>query len=234
MQPLHNLLLLTLLTLLTPAVWAAEPFQDWSPAYEQLANQIKQKIGQDLINPKISIQPLGKRTRLPACKTPVSIQLPDNTRRKLTGRFTALVRCNEPHWKVFISYRISGQRPVMVSTTLIPRMATIKADMVAQRLIDASQVPRQGATQPDQVIGKRARRAIAAGQIITAQMLLPPYWVFRNKPVILMTRIGTIEIRTKGIALRDAVENEVVEVRNLRSGRKVRGMVIAPNTVLVP
>lgn len=233
MQPLRTLLPLKLLSLLIPAVWAAEPFQDWSPVYEQLASQIKQKIGQDLINPKISIQPLGKRTRLPACKTPISIQLPD-TRRKLTGRFTALVRCNDPHWKVFISYRVSGQRPVMVSTTLIPRMATIKADMVAQRLIDAGQVPRQAATQPDQVIGKRARRAIAAGQIITAQMLLPPYWVFRNKPVILMTRIGTIEIRTRGVALRDAVENEVVEVRNLRSGRKVRGVVIAPNTVLVP
>ena len=201
--------------------------------YEQLAGMVKQKIGQNLINPKISIQPLGERTRLPACATPVQIQLPQAGRRQ-TGRFTALVRCQNPHWKVFISYRISGQRPVMVSTTLIPRMATIKAGMVSQRLVDARQAPRQAATRPEEVVGKRARRAIAAGQIITAQMLLPPYWVFRNKPVILMTRIGAIEIRTKGIALRDAVENEIVPVRNLRSGRKVRGVVVAPNTVLVP
>ncbi len=233
MQPMRAFSFLLLLILAWPAAGAPTHFQDWSPVYKQLAAMVKQKVGQNIINAKISIQPLGERTRLPTCRHTPQIQLPHASLRP-TGRFTALVRCTQPHWKVFISYRVTGQRPVMVSTTLIPRMATIKADMVAQRLIDASQVPRQAATQPDQVIGKRARRSIAAGQIITAQMLLPPYWVFRNKPVILMTRIGAIEIRTKGVALRDAVENEVVEVRNLRSGRKVRGVVVAPNTVLVP
>jgi len=231
MQPMRALLLL--LTLSLPALSAPVQFQDWSPVYEQLAASVKQKVGQDLINPQIFVQPLGARTRLPACKAPLKIELPRANRRK-TGRFTALVRCSHPRWKVFISYRITGQQPVVVSTTLIPRNVTIKPDMVTQKLIDATQVRRQAATRPDQVIGKRTHRAIAAGQIITAQMLLPPYWVFRNKPVILMTRIGTIEIRTKGIALRNAVENEIVEVRNQRSGRKVRGLVVAPNTVLVP
>jgi len=234
MQPnrLSQLAIIILLSLLTYWTHAADS-QSMTPIYTAIDALLKQNLDQHIRNPQINIQKLGQRTQLPRCQAPLQYHLLQPERRGL-GRHTVVVQCTNPPWKIFISAKIKGQLPVVVSTTLIPRHSLIRADQVKRQYINSTRLPRGALTNPQQVIGMRTKRAIAPGTTIKAQMLLPPYWVYKGKPVTIIARIGGVEVRTQGVAQKSGVENEMVAVKNARSGKVVRAIVIAPNTVLVP
>ncbi len=207
--------------------------QPMAPIYSAIYTLIKQNLDQKIRNPKIIVQKLGDRTRLPRCKAPLSYHRLQPERTGL-GRHTIVVQCPDPAWKIFISAKVSGKLPVVVSTALIPRHSQIRPHQVKRQYLDSTRIPRGILTDPQDAIGMRAKRAIAPNTLIKAQMLLPPYWVHKGKPVTIITRIGSVEVRAKGIAQKNAVENEMVAVKNIRSGKTVRAIVIAPNKVLVP
>ncbi len=218
------------------SVWAetSNGFEPLEPIYARIQALIKQNTDQNIRIEKIHIQKLGKKIRLPKCNPPVDIVQVQRGKQSFSTRPTFIVRCKQPAWKLFIRTSIQASRPVIIAAHPIPRNTLIQADQITQRWMNISQIRPQVLSQPEQAIGFRAKRTIAPNTLITAQMLLPPYWVHKNSPVTLITRIGSLEVRTKGIALKNAVENEIVAVKNERSGRTVRGIVIAPNTVLVP
>ncbi len=228
----RRLLFLLLLCVAAP-LRADGPWQPMEPIYATAVKRVKQNVGQKLINPKIYVHKLGRRTRLPRCTTPLEYALLQG-RRQPFGRMTVQVSCPNPRWKLFLTVTVSGQTPVVVSTRLIPRHTLISANALRRQLVDASRRPHGALSRIEDAAGMRAARAIPPETVITARMLLPPYWVFERKPVTLLTRIGALEVRTRGIALKNGVEGAQVPVRNARSGKVVRGVVIAPNTVLVP
>jgi flagella basal body P-ring formation protein FlgA len=232
MQPNRSVTLIFILILVSVTATGTE-IQPMAPVYEAIHSLLKQKLDQNLKNPNITIQEIGKRTRMPRCRKPLQYRLLQ-PQRVGPGRHTVIVQCPEPAWKLFIAARIKAHIPVVVSTAIIPRHSLIRPEQLQQRIIDTTGLPHGALHDPAQAVGMRARRAIAPGTIIKAQMLLPPYWVYKGKPVMLITRIGNIEVRARGIAQKNAVENEMVAVKNERSGKIVRGIVTAPNTVVVP
>lgn len=234
MQPQTPIrLAVALLALLALTTTRAADFQPMAPVYAAIHSLLKQKLDQNIKNPKITIREVGQRTRMPRCQTPLNYRLLQPERVD-TGRHTVIVECKSPRWKLFISAQVSGLRPIVISTALIPRHSLINPEQVHRQFIDSRQIPKGVLTDPEQAVGMRARRAIAPNTPIKAQMLLPPYWVHKGKPVTIIARIGTVEVKARGVATKSAVENELVAVKNLRSGKTVRAIVIAPNTVLVP
>lgn len=235
MQRIFRAKFLFLLLSLIPTLGMAEPsYEPMDAIYARIHNLIKQNLDQNTQIKKIQIQKLGDHTHLPKCRTPIEIRPAQQNSQRFSTRPTFLVKCDKPAWKIFIRTRIEALRPVIMALKPIPRHTLIKQDQVAKHWLDISQIRPNMLFRLDQVIGYRAKRTISPKTAITAQMLLPPYWVQKKKPVTLLTRIDGIEVRTKGIALKNAIENEIVAVKNLRSGKTIRGIVIAPNTVLVP
>lgn len=200
--------------------------------YEQAAEYLKQKVDQKLHNPVIEIKTFSTPLKLPACQVPVEIS--DRNPTKYAGRLTLGIKCSQPAWTFYLSANVEGELPAVIATQGILKEAVIKPADVKMVFLPYKKVPADSLISTDKVVGMRAKKAIPPNDIIAIRDLQPPYWVFAKQSITLVSRIGSIEVRTKGTALEDGVENQQVEVENNSSKKRIKGIVIAPNTVLIP
>lgn len=206
--------------------------QSLEAIHEQALKFLKQKVDQKLFEPKIHLKKLNPRVQLPQCKTAIKLQ--DRTPTRYTGRVTLAVQCPDPGWKTYITATIDGKLPVIMTTQGIFKKAVIKSGDVKQSYLHYKKVPSNRLISLKRVIGMRAKKSLGPNEVLTIRDLQPPYWVYKKKPVTIISRIGGIEVKTRGVALQSGVENQQVRVENTSSEKTVKGIVIAPNTVLVP
>ncbi|WP_296832731.1 flagellar basal body P-ring formation chaperone FlgA [Thiomicrospira sp.] len=200
--------------------------------HELVYEHVKQNIDQQIHEAKIDVRSLPSTLTLAQCNVPLELSQRDP--HQIHGRLTVSVNCNTPSWRVFVSVNIDGKLPAIVSTQGILRQAVINKANVELKLVPLNEIRRGSMQSLDNVVGMRAKRAIPANRVITLQMLDIPYWVMEKDEVILVTRIGGIEIKTTGIALENGLQQDRVSVKNINSDIVVIGIVIAPNTVEVP
>lgn len=210
----------------------AQDRQSLEEIHQLVLQYLKQKVDQNISEAKFEIRPLSKRLRLQACQTP--LELDDRQPNKNVGRMTIGVSCNSPTWKIYVPASISGKVPVIYTNNAIIKGQTIEKEDIRSDLISHNQLPHGAIIKKDSVLGMRTKRSIRADSIIRVQYLEPPYWVFKNRQVTLITRIGNIEVKSYGICQKDGVKGEQVPVINSNSNKTVRGIVVAPNTVLIP
>ena len=86
----------------------------------------------------------------------------------------------------------------------------------------------------DEVLGKAAKRNLRSGRILTTRMIESPRLISRGDTVKMIAGGPGIAIQVMGEALGAGVEGEQIDVRNLASGRKVRGIVEGPGLVRMP
>ncbi len=133
--------------------------------------------------------------------------------------------------------RHSGQdarpRIPVAAATIYPGEVITRA-MLRMRAVPRRFYERGGfVREADEVIGKMARRTLVRGRPIPPGALREPYAVRSGKAVRIVYRRGGLEISALGTALASASAGEVVAVRNVDSGRIVRGVARADGTVMV-
>ncbi len=207
-------------------------YQSIEKIHQLVENHVKQKIDQQLFEPEIQLRKLPHDLQLPNCQS--ALELIDNRIEKTAGRMTIRVLCPQPKWQVFVPVNVEGKKPLVVSAKAILKRAVITEEDVKQEYVSYKQIPTGSLVDINKAIGMRTKRAIGANQPIKVRDLQPPFWVFKNKEVNIITKIGDIEVKTKGIALKNGVVDEQVPVKNSSSEKIINGIVIAPNTVLVP
>lgn len=217
-------------------VYAEEPHhngtQELDEIHELVLQHIKQKIDQQLLEPEINLRKLSANLVLPKCQQPLTLL--DSRTEKLAGRMTIRVVCSQPKWQVFVPAIVDGKKPLVKTAKAIIKQAVIKEEDLKLVFVSYKKIPSGSLIDIQKAIGMRAKRAMGADQVIKARDLQPPYWVFKNTQVNIITRIGEIEVKTKGKALNSGIENEQVAVENLTSKKIRNGIVVAPNTVLIP
>lgn len=84
---------------------------------------------------------------------------------------------------------------------------------------------------PNNVIGRIARRSIAAGSAITTADVADPPVVLSGETVTLTVICGAVTIRTSAEAKQDGKVGDVIRVKPLPSDQDVRAKVTGPGTV---
>lgn len=227
-----HLLSILLLTLLLSMTVQASAIQSLSEIQQHVFEHVKQNLDQKLLDPTINVRPLPDNLQLPQCQQPFELSQRDPY--QLFGRLMVSVACPQPSWRVFITVEIDGKLPAVISAKGILRQAVITQDDIELTYLPASQLRRGALTDVNDVVGKRAKRAIAPDRVISVQMLDMPYWVTERQEVTLISRVAGLEIKTTGTALESGLQNDQVAVRNNNSRIIVKGIVIAPNTVWIP
>jgi len=198
----------------------------------QVYDHLKQKADQQLSRVTIAINPISQRLKLPYCQS--GVELFDKNPEKRVGRMTVQLSCKQPQWKLHVTASIDGYLPVVRSVRPILKQAIVQARDIEVIEVPYKKAKQKAIHQPDQVIGMRAKRNIVAGKIITIDLMLPPYLVFKNQPIKIISNAGGIRVETKGIALKSGTDREQIPIRNSNSKRVLKGIVIAPNTVWIP
>lgn len=207
-------------------------YQSLNEIHNLVTEHVKQKIDQKIFEPIIHIRKLSSNLKLSACQEPISLL--DRNPTNYVGRMTISVVCKNPNWRVFVPTTVDGKLPVVMTTKAILKGAVINHSDLKLTFLPYRKVPKARLISIDTAIGMRTKKSLGANTALRVKDLQPPFWVFENQYVTLISRIGGIEVKMKGRALSSGVEHQQVSVKNTSSQKTVKGIVIAPNTVLIP
>jgi len=206
--------------------------QEHNKIYVLATEYLKQKTDQKIVEASWELKKFSAQLRLPQCRQPLLLK--DRNPNTFAGRMTLSVSCAQPTWRVFVPVVVTGKLPVIISTKGIPKQAVIKEAHIRKVFLSYKRVPKGHLVNINTAIGMRAIRAIPPNKVLRIKDLQPSYWVMKKQQVTIITRIGGIEVKALGVALKNGVEQEHIPVKNLSSQKTIKGIVIAPNTVLIP
>lgn len=174
-------------------------------------------------------QRLDPRLRLLACER-MHAFLPPGA--QLTGTVHVGVRCVEAaSWLVYVAVKVAVNDTVLMATRPLARGQVLAPQHFAAARRDVGALPPGYVSDATVASGKRLLQPVAAGTVLTQSMLEAPLLVRRGESVTIVARASGIEVRAAGTALADAAEGQVVDVRNVSSGRALRAVVVAPGVV---
>lgn len=184
------------------------------------------------MNHRIEVDRLDPRTRLPKCESALTAYLPPGA--TVRRRTTVGVRCEGPKpWKIFVPVSIAAYTKVMVANRPIGPGTTISRDTVSWVERDVATLSYGYLPSLEGQGGLRARRSIAQGAVITANMVEANAIVHKGQRISLRSDSGPISVTMSGIALEDGAVNGRIAVRNLSSGRRLEGIVESSEVVVL-
>jgi flagella basal body P-ring formation protein FlgA len=134
---------------------------------------------------------------------------------------------------VWARVRITVERPLLIAAEEIPAGSVIRANQV--KITSGRQFPfsTQSMDSSEQVIGKVARRTIAAGQRIVPGALDASKEVARGEKVHVRVVDGLATLSFEGIAESAGKKGESILVHNPASGRNFRAIIEEKGKVVV-
>ncbi|MGV8940423.1 MAG: flagellar basal body P-ring formation chaperone FlgA [Lysobacter sp.] len=164
--------------------------------------------------------------RLAACSTALQAQP--------TGPRTVEVRCGDaPGWRVYVPVRVRKDANVVVLTRAVPAGQAITAEHIAMGRRDIAGAGAAVFDDPTAVIGMTAVQGLVPGGALTSTDVANGSLLKRGDPVVLVSRVGGVEVRMSGRALGRAAPGETVAVENLGSRRIIRGRLVGDGVVEV-
>lgn len=121
----------------------------------------------------------------------------------------------------------------VVPARMIRKDETIEAEAVTVREVRLVAGASSFITDPEQVIGKRARRPLRPQVPITEAWLSEPYLIKRGDRVTIQVRRGGLRVHTVGISRSAGQLGHHLTVMNIDSKREVEGKVVGPGLVEV-
>jgi flagella basal body P-ring formation protein FlgA len=159
----------------------------------------------------------GRNMALGSTAFTLSIQVAGKVEKQLHGTATIAVAQEV----------VSLVRPVAQGEIITP-------DAVSRTQIQVTQPLRQVVTQPEDVIGKQARRALAGNAPLATQDVTTMAVVHRGDMVRIVLESPLIKVSTPGEALEAGKPGDTIRVKNTSSHREVRAQVIDKQTVRIP
>ena len=228
---LRRCLLTAWLIPLPLAVGAAE-IQDPATIVERVEAFLRARLGGQGDGLAVQVQAPDRRLRLDACSRPLKAFLPRHAPR--AGRVTVGVRCadGEP-WTLYVPARVSLYAQVWVVRRDLNRGHRIGAGDLTLERRDLGRLPGGYLLAGESPLGQALRHRIARGRVLRPGDLEPATAVPRGARIDILARVGRVQVRMKGKALKPGHIGERIPVVNLSSGRKLDARVVSAGTVEV-
>jgi flagellar basal body P-ring formation protein FlgA len=206
----------------------ASPDRTIARVEEAARTQLAQQAGRGgLLDPQFDVTVVRNAQPLPACSVPVNIDSID-TRQPSRMRFE--VRCPGEGWRREFIVRAQVSARVLVAASDIPAgQALTEADVMLERR--ALQATPDTVSEPREIVGMSARRALRAGDSVRKSALVAPILVKRGDAVRILASRGEIEVSVAGVALEGGANGTVISVRNASSNNVIRARITASGTV---
>jgi flagella basal body P-ring formation protein FlgA len=166
----------------------------------------------------------------------VRYEVASGPRGEMLGTFSVGVtfRVNESfEKKVWAKVRIDQLVDAVVTVRALGRYRPITADDIKVRQIDLSELPANAITNPDEVIGKRTKRAVYSNRVLSTDLVELPPLVRRGDLVTIIAQLEGLKITTLGQVKRKGRQGERIPVLNIDSRKVIFARVIDANTVAV-
>jgi flagellar basal body P-ring formation protein FlgA len=153
-----------------------------------------------------------------------------------TGRFSVFVTApaNSNNAQ---RQRVSG-RVVYQVTIAVPAHAMSIGDIFGPSDVSETKLPRErvasdAVTNPQQLVGKAARRILRAGETVRAGDIAEPVVVHKGDLVTITLNTAGMQLTAQGKAVEDGAMGAAIRVTNTQSSRVIDTVVAGPNSVVV-
>lgn len=153
--------------------------------------------------------------------------------RSKTGNYIYLdyiVSFNQKSIKLPISVQYSTVKTVVIANKYIPKGKKISQEDI--KLIKMSNVRDEFIENIKQAVGKIAKVNIKANSPIKKYYLKPDFLVKKNDKVKVIYSNKVIRVELIGQALENGEKGQIIKVKNISSGKKIKCKVIDRKTVL--
>ncbi len=173
---------------------------------------------------------LDPRLNLARCDRPLDAFVRPGT--EFSGRVVVGVRCTgKVSWKVYLPVHVGVLQPAVVTTRPLARDQVITENDIEIVDRDVSGLTNGYIDQRKQVIGRRVARSVGPGIVLQPRLLQEQTLIEKGQAVTLSVQSDSVSIQMAGIAQTKGAENQLIQVRNLTSGKIVEGRVRSDNLV---
>jgi len=130
-----------------------------------------------------------------------------------------------------LSARAAGVEVPVPRVTIYPGQVIEEQMLVARAIRRGSDVQAFAASSSDALVGKVARQTLLPGHPIALGAIRAPFAVKQGESALIMFKSGALTITGTGLALQSGGTGDVVSVRNVDSGRTIKGT-IGPDGVV--
>lgn len=175
---------------------------------------------------------LPAETRLPAGTLHTQV-VPSDPRILGSRRFNLVFRVDgRAVTNLTVQAEVEALAPVATAAIDLRRGAVIGAQDLLLTVVDISDL-REPCLRPEELVGKRAKRNLRAGEAVERAAVEFPPLVRRGEAVTISVQRGGIALTARGEARENGQQGEAIRVRNLGSGREILCRVTAPGQVEV-
>ena len=180
-----------------------------------------------LANATIEVTIANSNRMLPQCNGELLVS-PVDMRYPTRMRFAA--SCTREGWRREIVVRAEISADVVVAAAAIPaNRAIIGTDLALERRTISTTFDVLSETAS--VIGHSSQRPLRTGQIVQKNWLVNPILFKRGASVRIVAKSGPVDVTVNGEAMEAGCLNDVVQVRNVASGKVIRARVVDSDTV---
>jgi flagellar basal body P-ring formation protein FlgA len=180
----------------------------------------------------VTVDNLDPRLRLPACSQALSGFIAGDG--QIRDHTAVGVRCDgTAHWTIYAQVSVSCSVPVLIARHTL---AQNSAPMATDFEVETRRMPglySHYISDPGLLAGQRLRRAIATGEVLTADTLLTAPVIHRGDEITVIAQAGGMQIRASAIALSDGRPDDRIRAQNLSSQRVVEGVVRSAGVIEV-
>ena len=148
-----------------------------------------------------------------------------------TTRQHLILECRQPVWTVKVSSKVQIYLPVVFSNTVIERGTTIEPGMLKRQEMEITRSNRGFYHRIDQVAGMSAKRRIRSNQPLNPGLIDLAHLVRRGEKVRIVANRDGISASMPGEALQNGASGELIQVKNLSSGKTVDAKVLDTGVV---
>ena len=172
------------------------------------------------------------RLQLQRCDKPLQVSWSQGAKK--VGHTSVRVHCDgNVRWTLFVPVTIKLFREIMVASNTLTRGKELQASDYDMQERDIGTFVNGYITSPHEFHGYLIKRSIRLNQVITPYMLQVPKLVNRGERVTILAVIGSLSVRSTGVALDDGIEGETIRIRNPKSRRIVEGQIVSPGVVRI-
>jgi len=175
-----------------------------------------------------------ERIILPRGQITYQVMAPRNT--KYLGKIPLAVHFNvdgEFQKKIWTSATIEMFVDVVVAARPLRKHMTITEDVIELRQMDLAHLPADVITDPQSVLGKRARSTISAKTVLRTDLIELPPLVKRGDIVVIVAESKGLRITALGKAKRKGRLGERIPVENFDSKKILNAQVLDAKTVSI-
>ena len=190
---------------------------------KEINNHIKKWLESENIKSNPQFSP---KKKLPDCKQNVLYEKYNNSYKLIK------VSCEEKNsWTVFVKTNANTlkQKKLKVSNTnemIVLNKSIEKGNYIKKSDLTFIKSSKKNTfyNRKEDLIGRKVKQNLKKGQYIQPRHLFAKYSVNEGDPVVIVSKFKNTEVSTGGIAIKSGNIGDLLEVKNTRSGKIIKGI----------